>query len=107
MSKVWTRKDCELSVIATYNEKFVIDGQTPNHQECFIIGITESALRSEEAVIDWVLSHLYGDTDDLQVLSLAWDCSQAIVDRFPSIQQCMKQFKYLPADIEKLMKETA
>ena len=81
--------DLKLEVIATYET---------NEQEFFICGVWESAIKSEKKLIDYIKEQLINaerKEKDLVKLSLCWECSKEIVDKYKTIQKSIsKNGKY-------------
>ena len=70
-----------LDVIATYE----------NHeQDHFSCGVSESAIKSEKKLINYIKKHLLKDKD-LVKLSLCWLCDKNIVKKYPTIQKSIKK----------------
>ena len=70
----------KLDVIATYE----------NHeQDHFNCGVSESAIKSEKKLIDYVKEQL--NHKDLVKLSLCWLCDENIVKKYPTIQKSIKK----------------
>ena len=70
-----------LDVMATYE----------NHeQDHFSCGVSESAIKSEKKLINYIKKHLLKDKD-LVKLSLCWLCDKNIVKKYPTIQKSIKK----------------
>ena len=70
-----------LDVIATYE----------NHeQDHFNCGVWESAIKSEKKLINYIKKHLLRDKN-LVKLSLCWECSKEVVDKYKTIQDSIKK----------------
>ena len=74
----------KVDVIATYE----------NHeQDHFNCGVWESAIKSEKKLIDYIKKQLRHK--DLVKLSLCWECSKEVVDKYKTIQDSIeKNAKY-------------
>ena len=72
-----------LDVIATYE----------NHeQDHFSCGVSESAIKSEKKLINYIKKHLLKDKD-LVKLSLCWLCDKNIVKKYPTIQKSIRKMQ--------------
>ena len=70
-----------VDVIATYE----------NHeQDHFNCGVWESAIKSEKKLINYIKRHLLRDKN-LVKLSLCWECSKEVVDKYKTIQDSIKK----------------
>ena len=74
----------KVDVIATYE----------NHeQDHFNCGVGESAIKSEKKLIDYIKEQLRHK--DLVKLSLCWECSKEVVNKYKTIQDSIeKNAKY-------------
>ena len=74
----------KVDVIATYG----------NHeQDHFNCGVWESAIKSEKKLIDYIKEQLRHK--DLVKLSLCWECSKEVVNKYKTIQDSIeKNAKY-------------
>ena len=74
----------KVDVIATYE----------NHeQDHFNCGVWESAIKSEKKLIDYIKEQLRHK--DLVKLSLCWECSKEVVNKYKTIQDSIeKNAKY-------------
>ena len=71
----------KVDVIATYE----------NHeQDHFNCGVWESAIKSEKKLIDYIKEQLRHK--DLVKLSLCWECSKEVVDKYKTIQDSIKKY---------------
>jgi len=74
-----------LDIIATYNK---------HEQEWFQCGITDKALESESALIDYIKEQL-SHNEDLAKLSLCWYAEDDVIDEYQTIQESIdKNAKY-------------
>ena len=74
-----------LDIIATYNQ---------HDQEWFECGVTDKALESEGALIDYIRKQL-SHNEDLAKLSLCWYCEDDVIDQYETIQDSIdKNAKY-------------
>ncbi len=69
-----------LDVIATYVD---------HEQDHFNCGVWESAIKSEKKLIDYIKEQLRHK--DLVKLSLCWECSKEVVDKYKTIQDSIKK----------------
>jgi hypothetical protein len=69
-----------LDVIATYVD---------HEQDHFNCGVRESAIKSEKKLIDYIKEQLRHK--DLVKLSLCWECSKEVVDKYKTIQDSIKK----------------
>ena len=73
-----------LDVIATYVD---------HEQDHFNCGVWESAIKSEKKLIDYIKEQLRHK--DLVKLSLCWECSKEVVNKYKTIQDSIeKNAKY-------------
>ena len=70
-----------LDVIATYVD---------HEQDHFNCGVWESAIKSEKKLINYIKRHLLRDKN-LVKLSLCWECSKEVVDKYKTIQDSIKK----------------
>ena len=71
----------KVDVIATYE----------NHeQDHFNCGVWESAIKSEKKLNNYIKRHLLRDKN-LVKLSLCWECSKEVVDKYKTIQDSIKK----------------
>ena len=71
----------KVDVIATYE----------NHeQDHFNCGVWESAIKSEKKLINYIKRHLLRDKN-LVKLSLCWECSKEVFDKYKTIQDSIKK----------------